>query len=974
MESQPLPDWLQVVTLRYQDSDQFTTGLIQLPIPYDGPKIPLGWPYTMAPQNTKTESSETYMTSMAPPPAVTQTLKFLDGGGPFTVVDGVIITSSSAPAPTYAPSILPSPATITSPPSLPKPSLIVMTSVFTVTSVIKDQNTSTAQTGATYNSIVTGFILLLLFSATLTAIILVFLIRRRRKQMREASERKLDFGYSIPEVKSRAYICDYPHRKDSSQNYCKHSEAMRKRTDLLAPEVKLQEGHNIDSMESKFIDPKDFEGPSEKSRWKKLVEHFQSLFRRTPHLAQECESKVIHLHPGDDVRRYYQNPYHDPSISTDTAVRVFRWRTRCESPSPSALFISNLTLSSKTTNQEPKSDGKGNLHANGTFCYGQSSVVSGPKKKSKRCFLSPSTSGKEAKSSPEQLWNYGASESARELRLPKKKATNTSNSKNCAFFRGNQTSSSRSSRRNNRIKQYSDFSPPLLLDERSDDDECSNDTDASDSPVDYETVPMRSSPIKKVLNSDLGGVESDFNLSTQESRICLHTRLGCSAKRIRKKRPSSISFKNGAEVDLGEDPSKNSPSTPFILSTKPLVIKKSSPSSSASKVGGLKSHMLMDEGTIIPSPYNSQNGSSVDANMSHDELNNSSGRNTEALSGVINSHNFRKSPSDLPNYPCASHQSASASRGDVGSLSSGAFNSIVNKDEDHQSVLSIGNVGGVTELGLLKNKVSQNTLDEDKSFASGELFYVKPRKSAVTREISWNFDQESSANTNPHELLNKSPSLDPIPEATKSGELISPVKSSSDSSQVKFDKTHSSHGSQERVTDESVVSPTQAKCGIIKRGTFVSNPYFPHHAAPDSLASDKVSSEARAERRISIAVSKSLNSMEGNRRCVSTPVNIGKNSSEYDMVSPRDLESYLNESQSPLGRIAARTRRLIQLPGNDRYSDSEGEKVPEDDEESGENDRLLVNGERNSSICSRATLGKLVKLFFYLITNRDCMN
>lgn len=355
---QPLPDWLRPVTLTFQDSDRITTGLVQLPIPYSGPSIPLSWPFTDLSHPTQTIHA----------PAPTQTVHFYDGSGPFTVVNGVIITR---PLPTTATSLAarpqslnPAPPPITTGaipaprPSAPPPTVIVYT---TVTAHAPAQPTNNTQTsdqdarGRSLTVLMAGFIILLILLVFVVLVLLIFLLRRQRLRKRRVAL----FSPAPPRPPVH-----YEFNSELLPQHHHGSQSSPHQIQSLREQHRWAPAQPADLIEHEKLDPK----PEHDHSMAKTETRHTGWTRFQRALRTEIHAVLRHFSidpPQDrtrpaDVVGYtnanhpgFHNPYHDPSISTETFARVSRWCQAILTPTSSFLRAPRSLKSLRSSDHSP---------------------------------------------------------------------------------------------------------------------------------------------------------------------------------------------------------------------------------------------------------------------------------------------------------------------------------------------------------------------------------------------------------------------------------------------------------------------------------------------------------------------------------------------------------------------------------------------------------------------------------------------
>ncbi|EGF99847.1 uncharacterized protein MELLADRAFT_112285 [Melampsora larici-populina 98AG31] len=373
---QPLPDWLKLVTLTYQNSDQVTTGLVQLPITYSGAPIPLAWPYTSIDQiQTQTQT----LASDAPLP--TQVVHFYDGSGPFTVISGTIITDvNSMPKPTGVPN--PNPIN-----SNQNTQLSTMTDINIPTNsqsiypVIISTITVTAPSPPTPNStnpliaendhrqstpataLIAGFINLLILLVFIVLALLIFLLRRQGRRRRQ-----YDHGsphHSTEPVQYEFNSALLPQHHHGSQTQHHPLDRLRDQNEwIISDEHKPEQDEK--SQEKPTPKPvqqmlRGYESRERKlTAWKRfqvaLRHEFNAVLQSFSIESNERQNSPrgpTHYRNPDENQ--YHNPYHDPSISTNTFTRVKKWWDSVLTPPSSLMSVPHTfkTISeSDTSNSE----------------------------------------------------------------------------------------------------------------------------------------------------------------------------------------------------------------------------------------------------------------------------------------------------------------------------------------------------------------------------------------------------------------------------------------------------------------------------------------------------------------------------------------------------------------------------------------------------------------------------------------------
>ncbi|KAH9813710.1 hypothetical protein DFH28DRAFT_1108743 [Melampsora americana] len=358
---QPLPEWLKLVTLTYQNSDQVTTGLVQLPITYSGPSIPLGWPYTSIPEiQTQTEP----LASIGPLP--TQVVHFYDGSGPFTVIGGTIITDFNLiPKPTGIPNQNNQNQPLSTITDLRRPinsasvyPVIISTVTITAPSpitpnttnpLIPSDNPSSSNNQAT--ALIAGFIILLILLVFIVLALLIFLLRRRRREYDGSPH------HSTGPIRYEFNSALLPQHHHGSQT---HPHVQLDHLDEGNEWMNLNESKSKEEISKELREkstPKPhhhhhqelingFESQERKlNAWKR----FQKVIRQEFNNVLQSFSMDSNERPNTSPRgaiqhpsheeNVYHNPYHDPSISTNTFVRVKRWWNSVITPPDSLMSV-----------------------------------------------------------------------------------------------------------------------------------------------------------------------------------------------------------------------------------------------------------------------------------------------------------------------------------------------------------------------------------------------------------------------------------------------------------------------------------------------------------------------------------------------------------------------------------------------------------------------------------------------------------
>lgn len=594
--AQPLPDWLKPVTLRYQDSNQFTTGLMELPITYSGPSIPLKWPFTSVPSNPITTSSSPAASALPSP----QVVQFIDGSGPFTILGDVILTATTTapPAPTIS-------AAISTPPSAAPSSMPTITSsptVVLVTTIYIAQSTPVppspeGSVTQSYNPLALGFVFLLTIVIILILITTGILIKRHRRR-RKIADIVRDYDSPPQEVhyefNSHLYPQNHGGSQTGRQNYLPTSREQQEVPVVTHQHEDLLDGNMKEKpdMQTEFLLTPQSKPIRTESRWAKFIPKLL-LFGGNQKRNRPADFVVRHHEPLPQTAPIYVNPYHDPSVNTNTGERVSKWRMQCGSFSSSALKRPSTITSYR--NELPPSD-KNLFHQQNTpvkdgglpdnprsafsaiqrgdaqlvFSYNQSSTVSGPRGKSQtRAYqalqeTTPPASPLKAKSveaavyalldltSPRRGVAHSPSPQPKRSIIPTKLFKIPSNPSR-SF--GSKTKSSRSTGKGSASKRYGDLEPPLLVNECNEEEEEKEDdasmsdghgTDPGDSPLDFITIPLRSPPrCRRGTPSSvtgLTGVEDSMDSagrSMPPSNASPQAPLPSSAKRVRPKKVSS---------------------------------------------------------------------------------------------------------------------------------------------------------------------------------------------------------------------------------------------------------------------------------------------------------------------------------------------------------------------------------------------------------------------------------------------------
>ncbi|KAI7938077.1 hypothetical protein MJO28_014997 [Puccinia striiformis f. sp. tritici] len=797
--AQPLPDWLKPVTLRYQNSDQVTTGLVVLPITYSGPSIPLDWPYTSVPTNPLTASPAA--SSAVPSP---QIVSFLDGSGPFTVIGDVILTAAIPTQTASSAAIASSPPSVaTALPAAPSPSVILVSTIVVAQPTANTTQSSSENTNSpTYNPLALGFVFLLTIIIILIIAATIILIRRQRR--RRKLVRAADKYDSTPqEVHYEFNSPLYPQHHDGSQSRPHYLRNSRERE---TPRVTRQHEQVCmgDDRKEKAMPPLQTEflltpqrepAPSDQkwARLKSLVPKL-SLFRGK----KIHRTETVYHQPLPQTTPIYVNPYHDPSVNTNTGERVSRWRMGCGSLSSSALKLPS-TIKSYHNEVPPNNDmfeqitpvkdaGLANnplsaISANQrsedppVFSYNQSSTVSGPNgKPTNRAYHaiqgSPPTSPLKAKSM-EAVYTLLELTSARRgvanpPLLKSKKSIIPSGLFKAQPYQsrsfGTRTKSSRGTGKGSNSKRYSDHSPPLLVaeaeceDEASDTDGDDDDrTDPGDSPLDFITIPLRSPPRCRRgttpssaaftgIDNSVDSIGGPRSLPPPSPIVPLSS----SAKKVRPKKfnfpalahpsaqsqpsTSNSSDDHAAPLRRVPYPSSNSALLPSLPIAGTLLLKKQGENSPTSSPQLRRAHHQ----SFGPAVMNdlSGNGSSLGTNMGHEAHRlDKSGNSKDIGDGFLDSSS--RVSIEYPKDP-----SLGTSEGSISVFKPEAAETKISSEEAHNSTGdenivfngyfgsgSIGNTGGVSELGILDNSMHGTdrsmscAIEEDDGFPASVHHY-----------------------------------------------------------------------------------------------------------------------------------------------------------------------------------------------------------------------------------------------------------
>lgn len=380
---QPLPDWLKAVTLTYQNSDQVTAGLVELPITYSGPPIPIAWPYTSIDQNQI--QTQTQALASAEPMA-TQVVHFYDGGGPFTVIGGTIITDINLmPKPTGNPNPNPNPvdsnqnhpSSIITDTRIPTNSQSIY-SVFISTITITAPSPSTSNTtnpllpsnnnpsqSNPATALVAGFIILLILLVFIVLALLVYLLRRQGRRRRQHDHHSPH--HSIEPVQyefNSALLPQHHHGSQSAHPPLDHVPPQFAWSDpgLEEPKPEEEEENLHEKQTAQPTQQQLLKGSESHERkltaWKRFQVALRHEFNAVLKSISIDSNERQHPSRGpitDPAPARYLNPYHDPSISTTTFTRVKNWWDSVLTPSSSMMSAPHTfkTLSgSDTSNDE----------------------------------------------------------------------------------------------------------------------------------------------------------------------------------------------------------------------------------------------------------------------------------------------------------------------------------------------------------------------------------------------------------------------------------------------------------------------------------------------------------------------------------------------------------------------------------------------------------------------------------------------
>lgn len=999
---QPLPSWLEAVTLRYQDTDQFTVGLVELPISYSGPSIPLAWPFTSVQAASLTSSPP--LPSQAP--SVPQVVTFLDGSGPFTVLGDVILTSE---APVLTPSDV-VPASRSSPTPSPSAPVIVVTTVIVSSPTASSQPSSD---NSPFNPLVLGFVtllLIILFLLTLAVAILLFKRQRRRRKLLGIISKYDTSPHEIHyEFNPRRHPLHHSgsHEGDHSRNLIDHEVPVIIRNDApLDLDVKEK---GPAQPETQFLITPQRQHKLSDSRWKtwkKLIPKLGPFgHKKAP------RGMTAYDQPMPQVSPYYQNPYHDPSVATNTADRVSKWRMGCGSLSSSALQIPPISdyRDEPTPRDGLQNDQTHSPHGarpelgNRTtddkvvFTFNPSSTVSGPNEKLQtRGYLNlkeyPPTSPSKSKSMRDVTKFLGLS--PRHLATPPQGTPLMKSVTPSALIKassrlsrswGTRSKSSRATGKDSPSKKTREHSPPLLVAEC--EDESPNETtDQGDSPLDFITIPLRSPPrCRRVTGSSSGlaGLENSVgSIGLPESLLTSspNAALASPVKMIRRKKTSFPASSNEYSTSL--QLSTASPSSQILSSspaTRPIVLKKKAQFTMMQQANPQFCVRHSNGDRLILKQDSSHNESSLDAHLSHDRPRSDNPMNSRRGSALL----FPMPPARLnsPIQPLdALDPGLDTYHGD--SNSSRTHNSSTDEDIVFNGYFgsgSIGNTGGVSELGILETggsaadqsltrdlesdvefprsihttsvlpslqSSSQLATADEYSCGSTDLFYVKPQP----RRSSGNqYAQHLHDNANHHQSFEVSRS--------ECQSYLSKVSSRADDGSL---GRASSYNAEARRTLESMNAPACSS-------------YY-------STDADELARQA-SRRSVSSSVLGSIFSLAQGRRCVSFPAGMANDGESSAFGNYADIEPMLNDARSPLQRIV---EKCSQLPrpvaenedGEDeqeksRRSESEDETEGDYDEEADESSRLLLAETATSSRCSRATLGQRLRMIQAATTESD---
>ncbi|WAQ92000.1 hypothetical protein PtA15_15A393 [Puccinia triticina] len=921
--------------------------------------------------------------------SVPQVVKFLDGSGPFTVLGDVILT---APIPAQTASAVissaPSPAA-TNVPAAPIPSVILVT---TVVVAPPNPNTTTTQTSPgnsnspAYNPLALGFVLLLAILIILILAATIILLRRQRRRRKhvgivdryDATPQEIHYEFN-----SRLYP-QHHHGSQTQAHYLRHSH------EHDTPVVTREHEHacldadrkekEMPALQTEFLlTPQRQPAPagSKWTRWKKLV---PKIFAGKNHHPAHPE----YTQPLPKTTPIYVNPYHDPSVNTGTGERVSRWRMACDSLSSSALRLPSTITSYRNElpvkkdlfeqetpvkDQGPPNDPKSAISA---IQRGEAKLPAALKQK--KSIIPPGL----FKSQGHPSRSFGT-----------------------------RTKSSRGSGKGSNQKRYSDASPPLLVAECEDEGSASEVTDPGDSPLDFITIPLRSPPrcrrgtpsssaaITGIDNS-IDSIGCPRSLPPSSPSVPLPS----SAKRVRPKKNSLPAFPQPPILSqmstthsaddlapvLRRVPCSSSPALlPSLPITRPLVPKKRNDSSPSKSPSHPRSRMNSHSPII---------GSSLDADSGHEV--HRYDRTGASKDGVMPS----SSSNECPDYP----QDPSVFTSDVVPLSNpgGPNPTKTGSQETHNSSAteedivfhgyvgsgSIGNTGGVSELGILETSMhaadqslgpeietdggfprsvhqysagksreeSMQLIDGDEfSYTSADLFYVKPQAGHPSGS-RWD-DRSHDPSPPKYQPLKAHPS-------TSKSYLKDITEESS---------SRISYGNERRL---GVVSKNFTESD--RRNERVNELRNSHRSqlsarVPSSIYSTDPGEIARraSRRSVSSSVLGSIFSLGKGRRCVSYPAGLLNDGESGRNI---DIEPILNDARSPLQRIAEKGRhpagssedaaageadeaehgRVYRKRSSGEDERSEGE----DDEEADESCRLLFARPALSSRCSRATLGQ----------------
>ncbi|EFP87546.2 uncharacterized protein PGTG_13917 [Puccinia graminis f. sp. tritici CRL 75-36-700-3] len=1066
--AQPLPEWLKPVTLRYQDSDKVTTGLVELPITYSGPSIPLSWPFTSIQANPLTASPAA--PSALPSP---QVVRFIDGSGPFTILGDVILTAP-IPAQTASVPITASPSPPASAiPAAPSPSVVLVTTV-----IVAQPNPNTTQTtpdnsnSPAYNPLALGFVLLLAILIILILAATFILIKRQRRRRKhvgmvdkydDSAPQEIHYAFN-----SRLYP-QHHHGSQTQPHYVRHSQehdnpAMVREEEHLCLQDADTKEKDIPTLQTEFLlTPQRQPVKRSQNKWARLKKFVPKL----PMFGKTLDRPdFAYNQPLPKTTPIYVNPYHDPSVNTNTGERVSRWRMACGSLSSSALKLpSTITsynnelpvhkdfLEQETPVKDPEglpNDPKSAVsaiqrgEAKLVFSYNQSSTVSGPTGKPQtRAYQalkeSPPTSPLKAKSM-EAVYSLLELTSPRHVKpptlKPKKSIIPTGLFKsqgNPSRSFGTRTKSSRTTGKGSASKRYSDASPPLLVAECEDEGSGSDGTDPGDSPLDFITIPLRSpprcrrgTPSSSVaitgLDNSFDSISCPRSLPPSSPSIPLPS----SAKRVRPKKnslpafpqppiTSQLSTSNSGDDQSHIVPLRRAPcsSSPVLLPSLPItraLVPKTRDESSPTK---LLSHARSHYRNYSPAVKNemSANDSSLDTNLGHeahryDRTRTEHSKDSSRLMNSSSSNEITGYPKD-PSFGTSDGISLAHPEPHPTKTGSRETRNSSASDEDivfngYFGSGSIGNTGGVSELGILDSSMrgtdhslsreiemdagfpvsiqecpagktregSVQLVDGDEySYNSGDLFYVKPQLGRPSGS-RWVHTTTQATSPPKYQALSKvlpsSKSKTNLKDITEESTSRISYQSEAGQAQEPQNLTESDRRN-ERVTELRRSHKSHLSTRV---------PSSCYSTDPEEVA-------RRASRRsVSSSVLGSIFSLAKGRRCVSYPTGLSNESESSGMNhAALDIEPMLNDARSPLQRIAEKCRHPSgsseeeqqegegdadddgEPYGNRRRSSGEEEEEEEhsegdEEEEADEGCRLLFARPALSSTCSRATLGQ----------------